>query len=95
MVNIYYFFLERDPGIKKKIVNKTHLFNTCIVKNFFLKILYNNHTRELITMKFLNEFLHASINYIYDNKNVKGTRICMRSTFLSYYKKFNVDIIQK
>jgi len=85
----------RDPGIKKKIVNKTHLFNTCIVKNFFLKILYNNHTRELITMKFLNEFLHASINYIYDNKNVKGTRICMRSTFLSYYKKFNVDIIQK
>jgi hypothetical protein len=81
---------SRNPEIKKKIVNKTNLFNTCILKKLFLKILYNNNKNELITFKFLNDFLHASIKYIKDNKNIKGIRKCMRSTYLSYYKEFNI-----
>ena len=80
----------RNEKIKKKIVNKIHLFKTCINNELFLKLFYNNPDNNLITLEFLKTFLYAAINYIDDNKTKKGFRICRRSTYLSYFKKYNI-----
>ncbi len=87
---IAFLFVNLNKSNKNKIVNKS-ILTTGLYDNF----LYKLFTCYKFTKYFIMNFINIYVKYIGTNKNKSNKRICKRTNFKSYFKKYIKNVKSK